>query len=1283
MARTVLKRRLTMKIRDLSFIALLLLPFQGRGQDFQPSGEAQGYLEEKNVMVDYSTGIFHYHVPLFTLGDGTVQLPVSLDYAARGVREEDKPGLVGYNWALNTGGVVTRTVRGGFADEEYCGYLYSSISEKKPLYDDYMSVYKRLRDGECDVFTAVFNGRTVRFVLGWDSGNHRIYAIPLERTQVLIECESSGLQINGWIITDEEGNRYIYRQEEWTTDIIYERAVTSNGVQSDGYVSAWYLSRIEPYNGSPFVYHYRCDVLQSGNQDGIREIPYLAYCGAKYTYGTPVYEFPFDFSRYSSEYEEYIKQAEYSAKELYMKQQLDLYKAELQAQGNWIHKPLVGYLKSELKGNLQMMGIIMELKNIGNVSNGLIKTLNLMIDAYAGKEPAVWLEDAKNCVLKCFHDTDTIFERTVTEGTSFTVRSPILERIHCGNRYLNFEYRQSDDLDHLSLYEAGGRLLSGVSLDHDQLLQKIIFEGKNGHEQESYMFDYYAVNPEYKMTYDLWGYPKRRYKTESEEFNTRLDAECAPLHSLKNIRFPDGGNLELFYELNERGRTDSVDVWDGSRVQHGGIRLKSLVFLDTLSGIADTTEYRYPLPGMSLYFSIEHERNLEYPSGVTDHVCYNRMQCMGDVLPASHNNGLLYRYVQEIRKGSGMKGYLFYAPDREGSSVRASCYWLCGKPMAVAEYDENGSLVRLTKRIYLTDRNHFETKELRGRVSAYFQDGGEVCSGSSYFPQIKAWPYYVDKAELREKYQGMSEVFLYDDRGATVCMDLYNGVYLPSLAPRAGFLGKLFGYQQVCGSATLLKEVREYAFDPGERAVPAITDFERESDGRLLQCTEYFYDRGRESVRPTRVEKMDSQGNVCAVVTKCADDMDWGVDAAIDSLKASHVPNAPVKEIHLKNGMLLKERVYTYKLYESSGKKRALQAHEFVSTVVDIEKYVCTFPDKKLFTYGQRFYEWMSGTDYGKVHYRLVPVARRDRFGELISWYYDYGSGENILTVPYASSGSILAVNLLRNTDVYNGMVVNRKYRDLCRQFRTFAEEILPLGTSDRDVRRVIELVGGGYYGCWDELKSLVEKILENQGVAVDEFEKHYRYLLSIEKPSDYSRLDSCLTQVAVGIKSGSLLKEKFRQTWECFYGFEAGIPAGGLVMTEIPEDRCWDVYVFGFTLNLELVFEIEHADGFSLEKVAFTDGKSYSYALLDLSAYQKIRSVRLRTPSAHNVEFAMVVPHGLSFDGYFYRPEGWLEMKYLDRIRYECYTYDSFGRLIEASDHHGHLLYKYEYNDL
>ena len=93
-------------------------------QDIAPGQQAQGYLDDKNTTVDYATGIFHYKVPLYTLGDGGFSLPVSLDYTAKGVKTEDRPGLIGYNWTLNTGGVVTRTIRGGIADEtSFYGYL--------------------------------------------------------------------------------------------------------------------------------------------------------------------------------------------------------------------------------------------------------------------------------------------------------------------------------------------------------------------------------------------------------------------------------------------------------------------------------------------------------------------------------------------------------------------------------------------------------------------------------------------------------------------------------------------------------------------------------------------------------------------------------------------------------------------------------------------------------------------------------------------------------------------------------------------------------------------------------------------------------------------------------------------------------------------------------------------------------------------------------------------------------------------------------------------------------
>lgn len=138
-------------------------------QDIAPGQQAQGYLDDKNTTVDYATGIFHYKVPLYTLGDGGFSLPVSLDYTAKGVKTEDRPGLIGYNWTLNTGGVVTRTIRGGIADEtSFYGYLYYlRQSDAVPLTEDAKRVNRHQRDGESDIFTAVFNGQSVILCSAW------------------------------------------------------------------------------------------------------------------------------------------------------------------------------------------------------------------------------------------------------------------------------------------------------------------------------------------------------------------------------------------------------------------------------------------------------------------------------------------------------------------------------------------------------------------------------------------------------------------------------------------------------------------------------------------------------------------------------------------------------------------------------------------------------------------------------------------------------------------------------------------------------------------------------------------------------------------------------------------------------------------------------------------------------------------------------------------------------------------------------------------------------------
>ena len=115
-------------------------------QDFAPSQQAQGYLDSKNVTVDHATGLFHYKVPIYTLKSGEFELPISLNYVGKGVKVDDLPGLIGYNWSLNVGGLVTRTIRGGYADEVSRGYLFQTFSNP-PTADEVERVNKRKIDG--------------------------------------------------------------------------------------------------------------------------------------------------------------------------------------------------------------------------------------------------------------------------------------------------------------------------------------------------------------------------------------------------------------------------------------------------------------------------------------------------------------------------------------------------------------------------------------------------------------------------------------------------------------------------------------------------------------------------------------------------------------------------------------------------------------------------------------------------------------------------------------------------------------------------------------------------------------------------------------------------------------------------------------------------------------------------------------------------------------------------------------------------------------------------------
>lgn len=125
-----------------------------------------------------------------------------------------------------------------------------------------------------------------------------------------IECEQNGLYtIDGWTVTDEEGNRYIYRQKEWSADIVKEEAVSFNGLRDKSYVSSWYLSRIEPVNGSPFSLSLFSGCLAKRQQDDILLSHFYSGYTTRYVYGRKLLEHTFDFGPYRADFNTAISQA--------------------------------------------------------------------------------------------------------------------------------------------------------------------------------------------------------------------------------------------------------------------------------------------------------------------------------------------------------------------------------------------------------------------------------------------------------------------------------------------------------------------------------------------------------------------------------------------------------------------------------------------------------------------------------------------------------------------------------------------------------------------------------------------------------------------------------------------------------------------------------------------------------------------------------------------------------------------------------------------------------------
>ena len=225
----------------LSLFIAVKLPAQnsdpgvlGKANIASPNAAALG--KYVDFPINKHTGVPQISIPIYTLIEGPLQLPISMSYHAGGIKLNELSSWVGIGWSLNAGGVITRTVRGtpdecGVAEygKNIKGHLWHNgynnyafnLDDRSPLLTkDIFSgndFNNGLKDGEPDLFLFNFNGHSGKFYFN-DDGQPILLPEADYKIEYLYNHDEGG-SIKKFIITTQDGIKYHFGRTDATNDI--------------------------------------------------------------------------------------------------------------------------------------------------------------------------------------------------------------------------------------------------------------------------------------------------------------------------------------------------------------------------------------------------------------------------------------------------------------------------------------------------------------------------------------------------------------------------------------------------------------------------------------------------------------------------------------------------------------------------------------------------------------------------------------------------------------------------------------------------------------------------------------------------------------------------------------------------------------------------------------------------------------------------------------------------------------------------------------------------------
>lgn len=239
---------------------------------------AAAFAKYGDVPVSEYTGIPDITIPVYTLKDGNIELPIRLSYHASGIQVDQEASWIGLGWSLNLGGAITQNIKGiddlkvpflwttntdaessvmNFGKNDFLAYHFTNVIKQKDvdMTTQESLVAERIISGyyQPDIFNYSFASRSGHFFVDYSDntvhvskpdGNLRIFR-PNEKYDNLI-----GNEDEGWTIIDEAGIKYFFDK--------IEEVIQPGGIAAFGSAISrtYYLTKILYQNGDSVVFQY-------------------------------------------------------------------------------------------------------------------------------------------------------------------------------------------------------------------------------------------------------------------------------------------------------------------------------------------------------------------------------------------------------------------------------------------------------------------------------------------------------------------------------------------------------------------------------------------------------------------------------------------------------------------------------------------------------------------------------------------------------------------------------------------------------------------------------------------------------------------------------------------------------------------------------------------------------------------------------------------------------------------------------------------------------------------